>query len=83
MGIAGKITAEQIEAQIQPAIINLPRTSLVVLENTLNKAGGNFYSLAEIAPIAAMCKKHQLPLHLDGARIFNALIETKDNAKDY
>jgi threonine aldolase len=83
MGIAGKITAEQMEAQIQPAIINLPRTSLVVLENTLNKAGGNFYSLAEIAPIAAMCKKHQLPLHLDGARIFNALIETKDNAKDY
>jgi threonine aldolase len=83
MGTAGKITAEQMEAQIQPAIINLPRTSLVVLENTLNKAGGNFYSLAEIAPIAAMCKKHQLPLHLDGARIFNALIETKDNAKDY
>jgi len=83
MGTAGKITAEQMEAQIQPAIINLPRTSLVVLENTLNKAGGNFYSLAEIAPIAAMCKKHKLPLHLDGARIFNALIETKDNAKDY
>jgi threonine aldolase len=44
MGNAGKITAEQIEAQIQPAIINLPRTALVSLENTLNKAGGNFYS---------------------------------------
>ena len=44
MGTAGKITAEQMEAQIQPAIINLPRTSLVVLENTLNSfyvAGGS------------------------------------------
>lgn len=82
-GMDGKITASQIEAQIQPAIINLPKTALVSLENTLNKAGGNYYSLAEIAPIAELCKKYQLPLHLDGARIFNALIETKDEAKDY
>lgn len=82
-GDHGKITAQQIEDAIQAPIINLPRTSLVALENTLNKAGGNYYTLAEIAPIAALCKKYQLPLHLDGARIFNALIETGDQAADY
>lgn len=82
-GVDGKITASQIESQIQPDIINLPKTALVSLENTLNKAGGNFYTLAEIAPIAELCKKYHLPLHLDGARIFNALIESKDKAKDY
>jgi threonine aldolase len=82
-GNKGKITAEQIEDNIHPPIINLPRTSLVALENTLNKAGGGYYILDEISKISEMCKKHQLPLHLDGARIFNALEESKDNAKDY
>lgn len=82
-GNKGKITAEQIEENIHPPIINLPRTSLVALENTLNKAGGGYYILDEISKISDMCKKHQLPLHLDGARIFNALEESKDNAKDY
>jgi len=82
-GTNGKITAEQIEDNIQPLIINLPRTSLVALENTLNKAGGGFYTLAEIKIISDVCRKHQLPLHLDGARIFNALEESKDKAEEY
>lgn len=82
-GNYGKITAAQIEENIHPPVINLPRTSLVALENTLNKAGGGFYSLSEIELISNMCKKHNLPLHLDGARIFNALEESKDNPSDY
>lgn len=82
-GTMGKITAEQVEEHIQPPIINLPRTSLVALENTLNKAGGSYYTLTEIAVISAMCKKHNLPLHLDGARVFNALHETKENPAEY
>ncbi len=82
-GTMGKITAEQVEAHIHPPIINLPRTSLVALENTLNKAGGSYYSLTEIAAISAMCKKHQLPVNLDGARVFNALHETKENPAEY
>ncbi len=82
-GTLGKIKAEEIEAVIQAPIINLPRTSLVALENTLNKAGGNYYTLEEIAPISELCKKYNLPLHLDGARIFNALVETNENPKDY
>ncbi len=82
-GSFGKITAEQVEEHIHPPIINLPRTSLVALENTLNKAGGSYYTLPEIATISAMCKKHNLPLHLDGARVFNALHETKENPAEY
>lgn len=82
-GTYGKITPEQIEENIHPPIINLPRTSLVALENTLNKAGGGYYTLAEISKISAACKKNHLPLHLDGARIFNALEESKDKAEDY
>jgi threonine aldolase len=82
-GNFGKITASQIEEVIQAPIINLPRTSLVALENTLNKAGGGYYFLEEIKPISELCKSKNLPLHLDGARIFNALVETKDAAKDY
>ena len=82
-GQLGKITALQIEDAIQAPIINLPRTSLVALENTLNKAGGGYYFLNEIKPIAELCKSKNLPLHLDGARIFNALVETKDAASDY
>lgn len=82
-GKLGKITASQVEESIQAPIINLPRTSLVALENTLNKAGGGYYTLEEIKPIAELCKSKNLPLHLDGARIFNALVETNEKASDY
>jgi threonine aldolase len=56
---------------------------LVVLENTVNKGGGSCNTLGGIAPIAALCKKQNLKLHLDGARIFNALTRTGDNPKGY
>lgn len=82
-GVEGRITAEEIAENIHPPIINLPRTSLVGLENTLNKAGGSYYTLAQISKISDVCKEHHLPLHLDGARIFNALLATGDAAKDY
>lgn len=82
-GTFGKITPSQIEENIQPLVLNLPRTSLVALENTLNKAGGGYYTISEIKEISALCKQYHLPLHLDGARIFNALQESKDNPKEY
>ena len=61
---------------INPTYDWLPKTSLVSLENTINKAGGSYYSLNAIKEIAELCKKNNLKLHLDGARIFNALVET-------
>ena len=82
-GQHGKITAQQIEAAIQPTADWLPRTSLVVLENTCNKGGGSIYTLDEIKPIKALCASRGLALHLDGARLFNALVETKESTLEY
>ena len=82
-GDRGRITAQQIEENINPDDIHFPRTSLVSLENTMNKGGGCYYDLKEVKEIRKVCNAHQLKLHLDGARFFNALVETKDNPKEW
>lgn len=74
----GILEAGQVEAAIKPRYDWLPKSSLVVIENTCNKGGGSLYALSAIRAIRAVCRKHGLALHLDGARIFNALIETGD-----
>ncbi|MCB0594261.1 MAG: aminotransferase class I/II-fold pyridoxal phosphate-dependent enzyme [Lewinellaceae bacterium] len=75
-GVHGKITAAQVEEAIKPEFDWLPRTRLVVLENTCNKGGGSYYTLDEVRPVSKLCWQRGLALHLDGARIFNALVET-------
>jgi len=82
-GYRGIITPEMIEPEINAENIHYPHTSLVVLENTVNKGGGSCYTLEQIKPIAALCKEKGLKLHLDGARIFNALAYTGDKAIEY
>jgi len=82
-GYRGLITAEMIEPEINAENIHFPHTSLVVLENTSNRGGGSCYTLEDIKPIAKLCKEKGLKLHLDGARIFNALAYTGDKALDY
>jgi len=77
-GQYGKITAEQVAAAVKPLHDWLPESRLVVLENTCNKGGGSYYTVAEMAPIRDLCRERGLALHLDGARIFNALVETGD-----
>lgn len=81
-GKNGKITAEQIEAALKPRYDWLPVSRLVVLENTCNKGGGSYYTLDEIRPIRELCRRHDLRLHLDGARLFNALVETGESAEE-
>lgn len=81
-GTNGKITAEQVAASIKDPYDWLPSSKLVVLENSTNKGGGNFYTIPEIKPIAALCKDKSLKLHLDGARLFNVLVETEESTKD-
>lgn len=71
----GKISASQIAEVINAEDVHFARTALVCLENTSNRGGGSIYSLAELNEIANLCKLHKLPLHLDGARIYNALAE--------
>jgi threonine aldolase len=77
-GDQGRIAAEQVEAAIKPPHDWLPKSSLVVLENTCNRAGGSYYQLDSIRAIREVCSRRGLKLHLDGARLFNALIESGD-----
>ncbi|MCS7019890.1 MAG: low-specificity L-threonine aldolase [Cytophagales bacterium] len=79
----GKITAEQIAANINPEDIHYPTTRLVALENTVNKGGGICYKVADIEPIAKLCKQKSLSLHLDGARLFNALVANGEQPQQY
>ncbi|MDB5021206.1 MAG: threonine aldolase [Pedobacter sp.] len=82
-GDRGILTPELIDPEINEPNIHYPDSTLVVLENTVNKGGGACYHLNQIQPIHALCQTKGLKLHLDGARIFNALTETGDAAKDY
>lgn len=80
-GSNGKVTANQVESSIKPGFDWQPISRLVVLENTCNKGGGSFYTLDEVKPIYDLCKNKGLKMHLDGARLFNALVETGENTK--
>lgn len=83
-GDRGMITAELVEENINPPdFYHSPLTTLVCLENTTNKGGGACYDFDEIKKIRKVCNTHDLGLHLDGARLFNALVETKEDPKDY
>jgi threonine aldolase len=82
-GERGILTPELIDPEINEANIHYPSSTLVVLENTVNKGGGACYYLNQIDPIQSLCQQKGLKLHLDGARIFNALTYTGDAAQDY
>jgi threonine aldolase len=82
-GDLGKITASQVAESINPDDVHAPETTLVSLENTMNKGGGSIYTLDEIKPIHALCKEKGIKLHLDGARLFNALVETGESPADW
>lgn len=81
-GDRGRIAAKQIEDNINADYDWLTRTSLVCLENTVNKAGGSFYDLEMMKQIKQVCNQHKLPLHLDGARVFNAIVENNYTTAD-
>jgi len=82
-GERGKITPEMVKGAIRPDNIHYPISRLVSIENTSNKGGGTFYTLPEIAGIAAVCQKNNLALHLDGARVFNALTAANESPQAY
>ncbi|NNE27300.1 MAG: threonine aldolase [Saprospiraceae bacterium] len=81
-GEYGKITAEQLKNSIKKKYDWLPESRLVVLENSTNRGGGNYYTLDEIKAIRTVCLENELKLHLDGARLFNVLVETGESTKD-
>ncbi len=82
-GGLGKITADQVAEAVNPDDVHAPETTLVSLENTMNKGGGSIYTLDEITPIHTLCRKRGLKLHLDGARLFNALQETGESPREW
>jgi threonine aldolase len=83
-GNRGMITAEQVAGAINdPEFYHSPLTSLVCVENTTNKGGGACYDFEEFKRIKKVCDAHNLKFHLDGARIWNALVATNDNPEEY
>lgn len=83
-GDRGRFTVEDVLENINDKHnIHYPETALVALENTVNKGGGACYTLEQIKPISRVCRENEISLHLDGARIFNALVETGESAQQY
>ena len=82
-GDRGRITAKQVKAAINPNDNHKAHTSLVCLENTSNRGGGSCYDFEEIKRISQVCTENNLRFHLDGARLFNALVEKNETTKQY
>ena len=83
-GNRGMMTAEQIEAAINPPdFYHSPLTSLVCIENTTNKGGGACWDFQELKKIKAVCENHGLGYHLDGARLWNALVAKNETPEQY
>ncbi|MAU72826.1 MAG: threonine aldolase [Pseudozobellia sp.] len=83
-GFRGMMTAEQVEEVINPPdFYHSPLTSLVCIENTTNKGGGACWDFTELRRIKTVCQKHGLAYHLDGARLWNAMVAKKESASQY
>ena len=82
-GDRGRFTAQQVAENINADNVHFPRTSLVCIENTCNRGGGSYYTIPQLQLIKNVCEQHQLKLHLDGARLFNALVATNESPLAY
>ncbi len=83
-GERGMFTAKQLQDAVSGRNdIHVPWSSLVVVENTTNKGGGACWDFEEILKIKQVCIKHNLAFHLDGARLFNALVSKNETPKQY
>jgi threonine aldolase len=82
-GNRGRINAEQVKEAINPDDVHRPVSTLVSLENTATRGGGSCYDFADIQSIKEVCLQNNLKLHLDGARLFNALVARNETCKQY
>ena len=83
-GNYGRFTAEQVQENINDKNnIHFPISKLVCIENTVNKGGGVCWDIDEIIKIKAVCENNEMALHLDGARLFNALVAKNQSALKY
>ncbi|MFH0945660.1 MAG: GntG family PLP-dependent aldolase [Planctomycetota bacterium] len=79
----GILDPDEIESRIRADDIHLPRTALICLENTHNVAGGVVMPLSVLDRIAELARRHRIPLHLDGARLFNAAVAEGIDPREY
>ncbi|MCF8462141.1 MAG: aminotransferase class I/II-fold pyridoxal phosphate-dependent enzyme [Flavobacteriales bacterium] len=82
-GERGVFTSTQLIKALRPKNIHFPKTSLVVIENTCNRGGGKVFDFLEIEKIREACNENSLKLHLDGARLFNAIVAERKSARDF
>jgi threonine aldolase len=83
-GNRGMITAEQVKAGINdPEFYHTPLSKMVGIENTTNKGGGACYEISELQKIKQICIDHNLKYHLDGARLWNALVAKNQQPKQF
>lgn len=82
-GVRGVPNPRDVEAAIRPEDIHQPKTTLLCLENTHNRAGGTVVTPEEMASLEEIARNHGLAVHLDGARIFNAAVALKRDVKDF
>lgn len=83
IGKYGRFNALQVKEAINPDDVHKPRTSLVCLENTANRGGGACYDFNDIVAIRQVCDENNLKMHLDGARLFNALVAKNETPAQY
>ena len=79
----GFLTPEQVQEALRPANIHIPTTGLVCLENTHNRHGGTCCPPEEIAAVAAVAHAAGVPVHMDGARLFNAVVALKRDPREF
>ena len=82
-GVRGVFNANQLAGALRPTNIHFPRTSLVSIENTCNRGGGKVFGFETITSIREVCDRHKLKLHLDGARLFNAMEKEGTAPKEF
>jgi len=79
----GIFTGAQVTAALRPQKINAPKSRLVHVEQTVNRGGGAIWSLEALGDVARAAKEAGLALHMDGARVLNAVVATNVSAKQY
>jgi threonine aldolase len=75
-GERGVFGPHQVAAAVRPNNIHSPRSRLVLIENTHNRGGGTIWPIEQLAAVAATAREHGLAIHMDGARLFNAVVAT-------
>lgn len=82
-GDRGRILAEQAESLINPEDVHKSRSRLIVVENTANRGGGSCYDFSELIRLKELCIRHGMKFHLDGARLWNAMVARNETPLQY